>query len=322
MCILCCIFFILFLLVFEKKEIILLDSFVSFFFLFSFLFFPLQTPSKDPMLRAKLWKHLVSLASTTGITIVITTHYIEEARQANVVGMMRHGRLLTQGAPDDLLRQYQRTTLEDVFLDLCMRQEVQRGRKLRDGAAFGDEDEEDDDDDDEGSDDGDDVVMGVDMEAQLQASASPTAAKTTTTATTTTTTTSASASASAANGKNGTSNKSKKAKKSSTKKKAPTGSSMDDDEVSMEDIEFSNSSNMSERTPLLSAAVGTPRIQHHTTTSAINNDDDVSNNNDLYTNNNNNNRNKQWQPSLFRDMQWPSLVITLALMWKTITRMR
>ena len=39
-----------------------------------------------------------------GTTIVITTHYIEEARQANRVGMMRFGKLLAQGSPEELLR--------------------------------------------------------------------------------------------------------------------------------------------------------------------------------------------------------------------------
>ncbi len=39
------------------------------------------TVGVDPLLRARLWEHLVRLASTTGVSIIITTHYIEEARQ-------------------------------------------------------------------------------------------------------------------------------------------------------------------------------------------------------------------------------------------------
>jgi hypothetical protein len=39
-------------------------------------------------------------------TIVVTTHYIEEARQAHKVGMMRHGRMLAEGHPDALLERY------------------------------------------------------------------------------------------------------------------------------------------------------------------------------------------------------------------------
>lgn len=79
----------------------------------------------DPLLRAAIWKHLVEMSKPdekTGkyTTIVITTHYIEEARQANRVGMMRFGKLLAEGAPDELLERYEKPNLDDVFLTLCM----------------------------------------------------------------------------------------------------------------------------------------------------------------------------------------------------------
>ena len=48
-----------------------------------------------------------SVKSGLGRTsIVITTHYIEEARQAHRVGMMRFGKLLEEGAPDALVERY------------------------------------------------------------------------------------------------------------------------------------------------------------------------------------------------------------------------
>jgi ABC-type multidrug transport system ATPase subunit len=40
-------------------------------------------------------------------TILITTHYIEEARQASAVGLMRNGRLLAEDAPDKLVTHLQ-----------------------------------------------------------------------------------------------------------------------------------------------------------------------------------------------------------------------
>ena len=52
---------------------------------------------------------------------MITTHYIEEARQASTVGLMRHGRLLAEDCPTSLLENYGLPTLEDVFLKLCIR---------------------------------------------------------------------------------------------------------------------------------------------------------------------------------------------------------
>ncbi len=53
------------------------------------------------------------------ITVIITTHYIEEARTASTVGFMRFGVLLTQSNPNDLLIKYNCNKLEDVFLKLC-----------------------------------------------------------------------------------------------------------------------------------------------------------------------------------------------------------
>ncbi|CAF1285518.1 unnamed protein product [Didymodactylos carnosus] len=44
------------------------------------------TVGVDPLLREKIWSHLILISKTNGTTIVITTHYIEEARKANRVG--------------------------------------------------------------------------------------------------------------------------------------------------------------------------------------------------------------------------------------------
>lgn len=62
----------------------------------------------------------MKIASRRQTTIIITTHYVEEARQANVVGMLRGGRLLAQSDPDVLMENYKKKTLEDVFLELCI----------------------------------------------------------------------------------------------------------------------------------------------------------------------------------------------------------
>uniref|UniRef100_A0A3P8RB70 ABC transporter domain-containing protein n=1 Tax=Astatotilapia calliptera TaxID=8154 RepID=A0A3P8RB70_ASTCA len=43
------------------------------------------TVGVDPVLRSKIWHHLVEIVKTGKVSVIITTHYIEEARQANVV---------------------------------------------------------------------------------------------------------------------------------------------------------------------------------------------------------------------------------------------
>ncbi len=80
-------------------------------------FFPVSTLH----LSFSIWSHLTRLVTEQEKTIIITTHYIEEARQASVVGLMRHGRLLAEGPPLNLLETYGLPTLEEVFLKLCIR---------------------------------------------------------------------------------------------------------------------------------------------------------------------------------------------------------
>ncbi|XP_045075548.1 ABC transporter G family member 20, partial [Coregonus clupeaformis] len=77
------------------------------------------TVGVDPVLRAKIWQHLVDIVKTGKVSVVITTHYIEEARQANVVGLMRNGRLLAEGLPEAMMKQHNAPTLEKAFLQLC-----------------------------------------------------------------------------------------------------------------------------------------------------------------------------------------------------------
>ncbi|EGG25352.1 ABC transporter G family protein [Cavenderia fasciculata] len=72
----------------------------------------------DPLVRSKIWNYLREIA-LSGVTVIVTTHYIEEARMADRVAFMRHGSILEEGVPDKLMRKYKRDTLEDVFLLLC-----------------------------------------------------------------------------------------------------------------------------------------------------------------------------------------------------------
>ncbi|PVD27772.1 hypothetical protein C0Q70_12944 [Pomacea canaliculata] len=78
------------------------------------------TVGVDPLLREKIWEHLLEIAqSSEQTTIIVTTHYIEEARQADRVGLMRGGRLLDEDRPSKLMEQYSMTSLESIFLHLC-----------------------------------------------------------------------------------------------------------------------------------------------------------------------------------------------------------
>lgn len=80
------------------------------------------TVGVDPLLRQSIWTHLVRITSSGDKTVIITTHYIEEARQAHCIGLMRSGRLLAEESPQALLRMYSCISLEDVFLKLSRKQ--------------------------------------------------------------------------------------------------------------------------------------------------------------------------------------------------------
>ncbi|KAK3912764.1 ABC transporter G family member 20, partial [Frankliniella fusca] len=82
------------------------------------------TVGVDPIVRQSIWEHLLSLTSSGRTTVIITTHYIEEARQAHVAGLMRRGALLAEDSPDALVSALSCTTLEEVLLRLCLRQDI------------------------------------------------------------------------------------------------------------------------------------------------------------------------------------------------------
>jgi len=79
------------------------------------------TVGVDPELRARIWDHLSAIAAS-GVSIVITTHYIDEASRADKVGLMRGGVLLAEDAPGALMEAHGTQSLEDVFLALCRRE--------------------------------------------------------------------------------------------------------------------------------------------------------------------------------------------------------
>ncbi|XP_068207094.1 ABC transporter G family member 20-like [Palaemon carinicauda] len=78
------------------------------------------TVGVDPLLRSSIWQHLLDICKTGKTTIIITTHYIEEARQADKVGLMRGGRLLAETSPSSLISHFNMPSLEDIFLKLCL----------------------------------------------------------------------------------------------------------------------------------------------------------------------------------------------------------
>jgi len=85
------------------------------------------TVGMDPQARRAVWDFIVELRDG-GKTIMLTTHYMEEAEElCDEVGVLDHGKLIELGSPGDLKTKYQARDLEDVFIRLT-------GRRIREGA--------------------------------------------------------------------------------------------------------------------------------------------------------------------------------------------
>ena len=69
------------------------------------LFLDEPTQGLDPQNRAGIWQYIRRLRDEQGITLLLTTHYMEEAEAlADRVGIVDHGQLVAEGAPDALVR--------------------------------------------------------------------------------------------------------------------------------------------------------------------------------------------------------------------------
>ncbi|MFI1739728.1 ABC transporter ATP-binding protein [Streptomyces sioyaensis] len=57
----------------------------------------------DPIARTSVWEHINAVRAATGMTVLVTTHYMDEADQyCDRVALMHHGRLRALGTPDEL----------------------------------------------------------------------------------------------------------------------------------------------------------------------------------------------------------------------------
>ncbi len=71
----------------------------------------------DPLLRRDIWNELHDMAEQ-GTTIIVTTHVMDEADRCSQLFMMRDGRILTTGSPDEIKARYQVDTVEEAFIKL------------------------------------------------------------------------------------------------------------------------------------------------------------------------------------------------------------
>ena len=93
------------------------------------LFLDEPTLGLDPQSRNQLWTHVKNLNQREGVTVFLTTHYMDEAdRVAQRIAVIDHGRIVATGSPSELKVQTSKESLEEAFLALT-------GTAIRDESA-------------------------------------------------------------------------------------------------------------------------------------------------------------------------------------------
>lgn len=84
------------------------------------IFLDEPTGGVDPITRRQFWD-MIYEAAASGITVFVTTHYMDEAEYCQRVSIMVDGRIEALETPDNLKKQFDANSMEDVFLKLARR---------------------------------------------------------------------------------------------------------------------------------------------------------------------------------------------------------
>jgi len=83
------------------------------------LFLDEPTLGLDPQSRNQMWTHVQNLNESDGVTVFLTTHYMDEAdRVAHRIAVIDHGRIVAIGSPAELKQRTNSQSLEQAFLAL------------------------------------------------------------------------------------------------------------------------------------------------------------------------------------------------------------
>jgi ribosome-dependent ATPase len=91
------------------------------------------TSGVDPLARDQFWEILIDLSRNQGVTIFVSTHFMNEAERCDRISLMDSGHVLATDTPADLVRARGVSTLEDAFISYL---EEARGPQAAETAAF------------------------------------------------------------------------------------------------------------------------------------------------------------------------------------------
>lgn len=84
----------------------------------SVVFLDEPTGGVDPVTRRQFWE-LIQESASKGITIFVTTHYMDEAEYCDRVSIMRDGKIEALDTPQNLKQKYEANNMNEVFLKLA-----------------------------------------------------------------------------------------------------------------------------------------------------------------------------------------------------------
>ena len=79
------------------------------------------TSGVDPLARDRFWELLIDLSRNQGVTIFVSTHFMNEAERCDRISLMNSGRVLATGTPAELIKARGVATLEDAFISYLER---------------------------------------------------------------------------------------------------------------------------------------------------------------------------------------------------------
>lgn len=76
------------------------------------------TSGVDPVARDDFWRLLIDLSRKQGVTIFVSTHFMNEAERCDRISLMNAGKVLAQDTPQELVRSRRASSLEEAFISL------------------------------------------------------------------------------------------------------------------------------------------------------------------------------------------------------------
>ncbi|MGG8133003.1 ATP-binding cassette domain-containing protein [Klebsiella aerogenes] len=97
------------------------------------LFLDEPTSGVDPLTRREFWLHINSMVEK-GVTVMVTTHFMDEAEYCDRIGLVYHGKLIASGTPDALKAQAANDsqadpTMEQAFITLINQWDKENGHE-------------------------------------------------------------------------------------------------------------------------------------------------------------------------------------------------